>query len=424
MYKSLILRVMVCLVFMSCCWRASADSYTDYWPTWRGPQNTGSALRGDPPLTWSETENIKWKVAVPGRSLSSPIVWAHQIIYLTAIKAGDSEVHRFDIVCLDRNTGKALWQRTARQEIPHEGHQNTASFASYSPVTDGKNIWASFGSRGLHCYDMEGNLRWSKDLVKMNIRNAFGEGSSPALTEEAVIVVCDHQGDSAIFAFNKNTGDLLWQKQRNEQSSWTTPVVVNVNGQHQVIVSGKNASIGYDASSGEVIWQCTGMTENVIPTPVLGADTVYLISGFRGSKLQAVTLGKTGILNETNGIAWESSDGTPYVPSPVLMGQRLFFCADGRNKGIVSCYDTNTGKPLYSKQNLEGIDSIYASLVGVGDRVYVVGRNGTTMVLKNADTFEVLATNKLDDGIDASPAIVGNELYLKGMKYLYCIAKP
>ncbi len=398
-------------------------SGSENWPNFRGPDGTGTAKSGNPPITWSETENIKWKVEVTGESLSSPVIWEDKIFFLTAVKLGDSDTYKFDIVCLDRNTGSKLWQKTATEEKPHEGHHDTASFASYSPVTDGEHVWAGFGSRGLYCYDMDGNLKWKKPLIKMEKRRAFGEGSSAALAGDAIVAVCDHEGDSAIFAFDKKTGDLLWKKDRDEETGWATPIAVEVDGKMQVITNATNAIRSYDAKTGEIIWQCSGMTGSVIPTPSIGFGKVFCMSGFRGSALMAIELGRTGDLTGTNAIAWQMSDGTAYVPSQVLLSDKLFFCASDRNTGIVSCYDAKTGKPYYSKQRLDGADTIYASFVGVGDRVYIAARNGTFFVLKNSDKFEVLATNKLDDEFNATPAIVGDELYLKGKEHFYCIAK-
>ena len=231
-------------------WAAGADSY---WPTWRGPAATGTAAQGNPPVTWSESENIKWKVEIPGKGHSSPVIWGDKLFLQTAIDTGQAKaaemqpaqppaaakggrggmstptpktVHKFDLLCLDRSTGKILWEKTAIEAVPHEGHQPTGTFASYSPVTDGKYIWASFGSRGLYCYDLEGNLKWSKPLPTMKTIMSFGEGSSPALAGDAIIVVCDQEAGSAIFAFNKTTGEQLWRKDRDERTSWATPAVV------------------------------------------------------------------------------------------------------------------------------------------------------------------------------------------------------
>jgi outer membrane protein assembly factor BamB len=434
--------ISVILLLTASAWAATAQ---DYWPTWRGPDGTGVAVKGNPPITWSESENVKWKVEIPGQGQSSPVVWGDRIYFQTAIDTGragtpDAQpaqpagrggrggsaprtIHKFAVVCLDRATGGIVWQKTAAETMPHEGHQQTGSFAAYSPITDGRLVWASFGSRGLHCFDVDGNLKWSRPLIRMNKRMGFGEGSSPCLAGDAIVVVCDHEGQSMIFAFNKETGEPLWQKERDEGTSWATPVAATVDGKVQVIAAATKLTRSYDAATGELIWQCSGQTQNTIPTPVVAFDTVFCISGYRGSSLQAIRLGRTGDLSGTDAVAWQMSDGTPYVSSPVLMGERLFFCGDG-NKGVVSCYNARTGKALYSKQPLEGFDLIYSSFVGVGDRVYVAARNGTVAVLKNADTFEVLATNKLDDGFDATPAIVGDELYLRGNAHFYCIARP
>ena len=417
-------------------------SAAEHWPRWRGPQGTGLAPGSNPPITWSETENIKWKVEVPGKGTSSPIIWEDKIFFQTAVLAEEtaaananptrgrggrgmsqapSGVYSFDLVCLDRTTGRLLWQRSARREQPHEGHHRDHGYASYSPVTDGKHIWASFGSRGLHCFDMDGNLKWSQDLAKMETRAGFGEGSSPALAGDSVVVVLDHEGDSAILAFDKDTGERLWRKDRDERTSWATPVAVEVDGKVQVIANATTFVRSYDAQTGAIIWQCTGQTQNTIPTPVIGFGKVFCTSGFRGSALLAIELGRTGDLTGSDAIAWQVNEATPYVPSPLLHGEKIYVCSG--NNAVISCYEAKTGKANYVKQRLEQIKGVYASPVGAADRVYFVGRNGTTVVIKNSGTLEVLATNALDDGFDASPAVVGDELYLKGRDYLYCIAQ-
>ena len=296
---------------------AYGDSQSDYWPTWRGPNCMGISPKGNPPATWSETENIKWKVKLPGQSTSSPVVWADKILFQTAIEtdkkgtpsaeagseSGDADrsrrqpfhggrppknVYKFDLVCLSRKTGKLLWQKTAREELPHEGHHPTHGFASYSPVTDGKHVWASFGSRGVHCYNMDGNHKWGRDLGIMRKLISFGEGSSPALADNAVIVVMDHEGDSVIYALNKNTGETIWKKARDEGSSWATPLPVEVNGKMQVVTSATNFARSYDVKTGDLIFKCSGQVSNVISTPVVGFGMVFCTSGRRGSSLQAV----------------------------------------------------------------------------------------------------------------------------------------
>ena len=402
----------------------SAASAQENWPTWRGPNGTGAVAGANPPTTWSETENIKWKVEIPGLGQSSPVIWGNKIFFQTAIDAGNGQnAYKFDILCLDRATGKTLWQKTAIEAVPHEGHHSTGSLAAYSPITDGKLLWASFGSRGLYCYDLDGNLKWSRPLIKMTIVAGFGEGSSPCLAGDAIVVVCDHEGQSKIFAFNKETGEPLWEKDRDEGTSWASPVAAEVNGKIQVITSATNFIRSYDAKTGEVIWQCSGMTRNAIPTGIVAFDTALCISGFGGSSLMAIELDSTGDVSGTDAVVWKMSDGTPYVPSPVLMGERLFFCGSSNNQAIVSCYNAKTGAAIFSKQRLQGANTLYASFVGAGDHIYIPARNGVVSVIKNADTFEIVAANKLDDTFDATPAVIGNELYLRGAKNFYCIAQ-
>ena len=421
------------------------DSDSDYWPTWRGPDATGVAPKGNPPLTWSDTKNIKWKVKLPGQGTSSPVIWGDRIFFLTAIEtdkkgsptAQDTalggggrrpfhggrppkNVYKFDIVCLDRKTGKLLWQKTAREELPHEGHHsNYGGFASYSPVTDGKYVWASFGSRGVHCYDIDGNHKWSRDFGKMTIKMMFGEGSSPALAGDAVIVVIDHEDDSFIYALNKETGETIWKKGRDEATSWATPVTTSVNGRVQVITSATGLIRAYDMETGELLWQCSGQTGNVIPSPVVGFGKVFCTSGFRGSALQAIELGRTGDLSGSDAITWQVNEATPYVPSPLLYGDKIYVCSV--NRAVISCYQAETGKANFVEQRLEGMGEIFASPVGAADRVYFVGRNGKTQVIKLSEKLQVLATNTLDDKFDCSAAIVGDELFLKGKEHLYCI---
>ncbi len=421
-----------------------ADAAETYWPTWRGPAMSAVSPDGNPPTRWSETENIKWKVQLTGDgSNSSPILWADRIFFQAAVKtekegrpveepaaeggrrgpggAKPKNLYQFNLVCLDRGSGKTLWEKTVREVQPHEGHHGDHGFVSFSPLTDGKLVWANFGSQGVWCFDLDGNVKWSRDLGPMQIRMAFGAGGSLALAGDKIIALHDHEGQSFITALNKDSGQVVWKKDRDEKTSWTTPIVTEAAGRMQVIVAGTKRSRSYDAQTGELIWECGGQTENVIPTPVLGFDRVYCISGFRGAMLQAIRLDRTGDLTGTDAVVWEVKDATPYVPSPLLYENKLYFFSG--NKPILSCYNAQTGVPFYVKQELGEINGVYASPVGAGGRVYLAGRNGMTYVLSNAETLEVLAANKLDDGFDCSPAVVGNELYLKGKKNLYCIAE-
>ncbi len=415
----------------------STDSAGDNWPSWRGPNSNGVAENADPPVTWSETKNIKWKVALPGNGESTPIIWGDRIFLQTAVATAKKSSPasgapatvskipatplKFNVVCLDRETGKVIWERTAREEIPHEGRHPTGSFAAYSVVTDGELLWASFGSRGLHCYDLDGNHQWSDDLFQMQMDTEFGEGSSPVLAGDAVIVLMDHDGDSKIIAFDKKTGERIWEKDRDEPSSWTSPVAVEVDGAYQVITNAKNFIRSYDAQTGELIWRSAGRSDGAIPTPVAAFGNVYCAAGYREYCIMAIELGHTGDLSDTDALVWHTEEESPYVATPLIYDDKMYVISGYR--ALLSCYDAQTGKPHYTAKKLEGLRQIYASPTGAGDRIYIAGRKGATIVVKHSNKFKVLATNVLDDGFDASPVVVGDELYLRGEKYLYCIAE-
>ncbi|HET8644003.1 MAG TPA: PQQ-binding-like beta-propeller repeat protein, partial [Vicinamibacteria bacterium] len=269
---------------------ASAGANDKYWPQWRGPLLTGAAPKGDPPSEWSESKNVKWKVEVPGQGSATPVVWEDKIFVLTAIPTEKKApatpapasgappqrvrtvkpdaVHQFAVLALSRKDGKVLWQRAVREEKPHEGTHPTASFASNSGVTDGQRVYAFFGSRGVYALDMAGKVLWEKDLGDMTTKMGFGEGSSPALHGDKLVITWDHEGESFIVALDAKTGKELWRTPRPERTSWATPLVVEHGGAAQVITSATGKVRAYDLGSGKVLWETAGMTDNAIPTPV------------------------------------------------------------------------------------------------------------------------------------------------------------
>jgi outer membrane protein assembly factor BamB len=305
--------------------------------------------------------------------------------------------------------------------VPHADGHPDSSQASNSPVTDGERLYAYFGSRGLYCLTLKGKLKWKKDLGDMETRMSFGEGSSPALCGDTIVVNWDHEGDSFIVALDKQTGQELWKVERDEHTSWATPIIVEHDGKPQVIAAASGFTRGYDLATGKLLWQCGGLTSNVISSPVSDFGMVYVMSGHRGNNLQAIRFGgAAGDITGSEAVVWQHDKGTPYTPSPLLYGEALYFLK--RNDAILSCFDAKTGRAHYTRQRLPGVKGVFASPVGAGDRVYVVGKNGTTVALKHGPAFEVLATNLLDDTFTASPAIAGQELYLRGHRNLYCLA--
>jgi outer membrane protein assembly factor BamB len=410
------------------------------WPYWRGADHTGVVADANPPTEWSESKNIKWKTKLPGEGKSTPIIWGDKIILQAAVAEEGktkrpasvstngapptqpvSGAYKYVVFCVDRATGDILWQRAVHQSKPHQGHHPTASFASYSPVTDGERIWASFGSRGLYCLDMDGNEIWRAATLELDISGKFGEGSSPALVGDAVVVLADHEGQSKLFAFNKDTGDVLWEVDREEGSSWSSPVPVKVGDRWEVLTSASAYIRSYDAKTGELIWKCSGLTGCAAPTPIVHDGKAYFTTGFRGESIMAITLGNTGDLTGTDAVAWAVDSTGSNVPSPLIHDGRLYVFKGYSNK--LTCFDAATGEVKFLEAKLDGLRETYASPLAVGDRIYITGRNGTTLVLKPGDTLNIVASNTLDEVIDASPVVIGDELYLRGSGTLYCVAR-
>lgn len=430
----------------------------DYWPHWRGPGRNGMA-RGGAPTEWSDDKNIKWKTEIPGRGHSTPIVWGDRIFLTTAVQtgaappagpsqepqadpqpdrpqegsrgrrggfrgadAGPQPEHRFVVLCIDKKNGRIIWEKTATVASPHEGYHRTyGSFASQSPVTDGTNVYVSFGSRGIYCYDFNGKLVWQKDLgVKMRMRLQFGEGSAPSLQGDKLVINYDHEGDSFLVSLDKRTGKEIWRTPRQEMSNWSSPLVVQHRGRRQVVVSATQKVRSYDFDTGRLIWECAGLGLNTIPMPVQNDDAVLVMSGFRNPRLMAIRLGREGDLTDSNAILWSATRGLSYTPSPVLHEKRLYVLTD---QGMLSCFDAATGQPFYQQARLPNADSFKASPVGANGNLYLASESGIVTIVKMGEKFEVVATNTLTDQVFiASPVIAEGELFLRSRNRLYCIS--
>ena len=431
---------------------------TDHWPEWRGPYRNGMA-RGDAPTTWSDTKNIKWKTEIPGRGFSTPVIWGDRVFLTTAVQTGTAPEptptptptpspvgtasgqspnegrrrggpgggagglieHKFLLLCLDRKTGKVIWQKTARVATPHEGYHRTyGSFASSSPITDGKYLYASFGSRGIFCYDLNGKLIWEKDLgVQMRMRLQFGEGAAPALDKDRIYLTYDHEGGSFFVALDKRSGKEVWRAERDEPSSWSTPLVIEHAGRRQVIVSATKKVRSYDVNTGKLIWECEGLGSNVIPAPVYHNGVVFVMSGHRDPKLMAIRLGKEGDLSGTDAVLWSHTRGISYTLSPVLYEGKLYVVTDS---GQVSSFNVTTGEAYYHQTRLPRAYNFKASPVGANGKLYLASEEGDVIILKLGEKFEVIATNTLEDQMFiASPVIADGQLFLRSQNWLYCI---
>ena len=413
------------------------------WAQWRGPLQTGVSLTADPPQTWdADGTNIRWKTPLPGRGHSTPIVWGDRIILTAAIPIGPAlppkpstapgnhdnadvtHKQRFVAIAINRADGKILWTKTLREALPVEQGHRTASLASSSPVTDGERLFVLFGSFGLYCLDFQGEIVWQADFGPMNSLHGHGEGSSPVLHGETLLINWDHEGKSFASALNKRTGKPIWKVDRTEVTSWATPIVVEHKGKPQVIISGTSRIRAYDLATGKVLWECGGLSANVVASPVSDGRMVFAGSSYDKKALLAIRLdGASGDITDSKAqIAWSRFRGTPYVPSPLLYEGGLYYLT--HYQGILSRVDAVSGEDRPGAMRLGDIGDIYASPVAASGRIYVTDLNGATAVIAAGEIPRLIAINRLNDPIAASAALSGRELFLRGEKNLYAIAEP
>ena len=435
------------LAFLVCCSSLVALADTNpptllrAWPQWRGPLANGVAPYANPPVSWSETNHVRWKILLPGKAHSSPIVFGDRVFLQAAVPVGEAQSpvydhapgthdnvgvthrHQFMILAVNRRDGRELWRRVLSEAFPHEGGHATGSLASNSPVTDGERVYAFFGSHGLYCLDLAGDLKWQKDLGQMNTLHAHGEGSSPVVFGNTLLVCWDHEGDSFLYAFDKVTGAQLWKVARDEKTSWSTPLVVAFQGKPQVVVSATKRVRGYDLATGEELWECAGLTDNVVSSPVYRDGIIFAGNSYYQQSMLAIRLaGARGDLTGTDRVAWKLNRLTPYVSSPLLYDDTLYFLR--HNQNVLSRLDPESGRALGDPLRLDGIrDFIFSSPVGAKNRIYVTARDGVTLVLNHDRENAVIALNRLDDVFSASAALIDQELYLRGEKSLYCLSE-
>jgi outer membrane protein assembly factor BamB len=429
---------MLPLLLVAFCAKAAPVDPLAQWGQWRGPLGTGAAPKADPPTKWDKETNMRWKTRIPGQGHASPVVWGEDVFLTTAETVGGKLVvpkqppgahnnmdpdHKmlFQVVALSRKTGKFHWQTTVRRAQPHQSTHESGTWASNSPVTDGRHVVASFGSNGLFCLDAAtGKVVWQKDLGKMEVKHGHGEGASPALHGDTVVINWDHEGDSFVVALNIATGRELWRQPRDEPTSWSTPIIIEHAGKPQVIISATHAIQAYDLATGRVIWSCGGMPNNVVASPVAQEGIVIAGASYVRKSMLAIDLnGAKGNLTDTNKVLWRRRTGTPYVPSLLLHKGTLYFFHHYQN--ILSIADARTGKE-HGPFRIP-LRSVYASPVAAADRIYLTDLSGTTLVLAHGKQAKVLARNELGEPMSASPALVGRELYLRGARHLFCIAE-
>lgn len=438
--RATVVLVFVFLLFLG--FESTLAKVSTNWPQWRGPGGQGISTEKNLPTEWSSTKNIKWKTPIAGRSHSSPIVWENKVFLTTAIEgalvpgakavkhtAGGQEFlhpdsigadhkHTFKVLCIDRDTGKILWEQIAFEGTPYDNRHRKSSYAASTPATDGKLVYAFFGTEGLYAYDMKGKLVWKADLGKLGTVG-MGTGTSPILYNDLVLMQCDEDnGESSfIVALDKKTGKEIWKTPRKVQVSWSTPILVTTGKRTELITSGTEFVVSYDPATGKELWRHKGVESNAIPSPVANNDTVFISAGFPQKIAMAIRLGGSGDLTEAN-IAWKYDKGTAYVPSPILYGNYLYLMTD---RGILTCLDAMTGKLKYEGGRIPIPATFTASPVAFDGKILLTSEDGDTFIIKAGPTHEILGTNSLGEPVYASPAIADGRIFIRSEKNLYCI---
>ena len=438
-----VLVVGISLAFASTSFVAGKTSAGN-WPQWRGADGSGVSNEKNLPSEWSPTKNIKWKTAVDGRAHSSPIVWGNRIFITTAIEGeavpgakaakhsleegkefvhpdsiGANRKHTFKVVCLDRDTGKIVWQSTAWEGTPYDDRHRKSSYAASTPATDGKMVYAFFGTEGLYAYDYKGKLAWKAQLGNIATLG-MGVATSPILFENLVILQCDEDNGNSSFivALDKKTGKEVWRTPRKIQVSWSTPLLVRTANRTELIASGTEAVISYDPATGKELWRHKGLESNAIPSPVANNEMTFLVAGYPAKIAMAIKLGQSGDLTGTPNVLWKHTKGTAYVPSPILYGDYLYLTTD---RGILTCIDARTGEVKYEGGRLPIPATFTASPVAFEGKILMTSEDGDTFMVKAGPKHEVLATNSVGEPVYASPAIADGRIFIRGEKHIYCI---
>lgn len=387
--------------------------HAENWPNWRGPRLDGTSLETNVPVRWSATSNVVWKTALPGAGHASPIVWSNRIFTVTAVDGSQDRV----LLCLDRDTGKVLWQRTVLQ-APFEKKHALNSFASSTPATDGERVYVAFLDRTqmlVAAYDFAGHQQW---LVRPGpFSSMHGFCSSPILFENRVLVNGDHDGDSYLVALDRRGGHTLWKTPRqNHTRSYCAPLIRDLAGRTQMVLSGDKTVASYDPRTGRLHWIFDGPTEQFVASPVHSERTglLYVTGGYPDHHILALKPDGEGNITHADKIVWRTTKGAAYVPSPIIAGDWFLVVSDG---GVAHCFNAATGDLAWA----ERIGECHASLVSAGGLVYFLNDNGVAYVVRPGPTFELVARNELGEKTYASPAMSGDRLFLRGFKHLYCI---
>jgi outer membrane protein assembly factor BamB len=382
-----------------------------YWSRWRGPSGQGLVAGATYPDTWSETQNILWKTPVAGRGNSSPIVWRDRLFLTTALDGG----RRLSVLAFRRADGARLWETFAPDGRRGSVHQKNG-YASATPATDGERLYVSFGSRGLMAVDLNGTVVWHRDLGAMDAYH--GTAGSPLLYKDRIILYQDQFSGSFIAAFDTRTGRSLWRTGRDANVGWGTPIAIRAGDHDEIVVNGQNRVQAYDPDSGQELWRCSGTTDEVIPTAVVGHGLVFCSSGRAGPTL-AIRPGGRGDVTRSH-LVWSSARGSPFVPSPIVHAEYLYMLNDMAS--IVTCIEAGTGRAVWQgRLGVAQREGFSASPVAVDGKLFFTNDDGDTFVLRAGPKFELLHVNRIGEGTLASPALVDGRWYLRTDRNLIAI---
>lgn len=409
-----ILRGVSISTVLACC-LISSPLEAENWPGWRGPNRNGVTSDIGVSTTWSATENVLWKMPLPGIGTSNPVVWGDKV-FVTASEGRDQgELH---VICFDRDTGRKRWHQRLWGTAPTLFY-GRSGMASPSPVTDGKRLFAFFGTGDVFCFDLDGGLLWQRAIADEYgpFENRFAAASSPLLFEDKLIVQCDHYGTSYVIALDQQTGANRWKSDRPEVwLSWSSPQLVPSGDRIELVLSGSEKLDGYDPRTGSRLWTIRGLARECVPTPVVGHGMLFVVSGPNGTHY-AIKPGGSGDITDSH-VVWKNDKGTSFVPSAILVGERYYLADD---KGIGSCLDAHSGKLIWKKRFG---DKFTASPVSADGKLFFTNEAGSTLVLDATQaSYEEVARNDIGEEVYASPAISQGRFFLRTAKNLVCVGK-
>ena len=388
------------------------------WPGWRGPRGDGS-VEDKLPTSFSVESDVVWKTAIPGKGHSSPIIWENRVFLVSGVEETAERL----LFCLDRKTGAEIWRKMVLKS-PFEGIHRLNSRASSTPVTDGKAIFVSFLDENemfVAAYDFEGNQLWQKRPGIFSSKHGYC--SSPVLWNEKVIINGDHDGEAYMVALDRDTGEQIWKTERpNKTRSYCTPIIREIDGRTQMILSGSKSVASYDPDTGEQHWFMDGPTEQFVASLVYNGELLFLTCGFPERHMMAIRPNGSGNVTES-AIAWRTTKGASYVPSPVSIGEHFLVVADN---GVASCFVAESGERLWQERllTIEGLSPKHsASMLSSNGLAYFFSDSGVMTVVKPGPELEIVGQSELGEETYASPAVFGDQLYIRGEQHLYCIGK-